>query len=322
MKWGRHYLPSLARAHQLQECLNFKDPGVQHYGGRLFGTERDLADDAFNNLPAPTPAPMIPTAALRGGASHTVQIRSAVSMRTFNSSSAPCFHGDCLVHMSDGSFKAVANVTSGDRVVCNTHLLQPDNTPRFAEVECVVQTQIKTGLIDMIHFSGGLQVTPYHPISDTISGHSHWRFPADIEHGKLIETKCDAVYSFLLRKADVVGDGDGEAMADGAYNRSDCEGRAQSMVISGVPCITLAHGIVGDKVATHDFYGTEHIVDSLREVVSSLDALPISSSTLLPGRVVLQEGCVLTDPATGLACGFRLESVGSVEREKRTFLER
>lgn len=28
-KWGRHYLPSLARAHLLQQCNNFKDPGIQ-----------------------------------------------------------------------------------------------------------------------------------------------------------------------------------------------------------------------------------------------------------------------------------------------------
>lgn len=28
-KWGRHYVPSLARAHAVQLCNNFKDPGVQ-----------------------------------------------------------------------------------------------------------------------------------------------------------------------------------------------------------------------------------------------------------------------------------------------------
>jgi hypothetical protein len=33
-KWGRHYLPSLTRAHLLQYCNNFKDPGVQVYGGK------------------------------------------------------------------------------------------------------------------------------------------------------------------------------------------------------------------------------------------------------------------------------------------------
>ena len=33
-KWGRHYLPSIAKAHLFQMCNNFKDPGVQFYGKR------------------------------------------------------------------------------------------------------------------------------------------------------------------------------------------------------------------------------------------------------------------------------------------------
>merc|ERR1711981_619500 len=39
-RWGRHYLPSLAQAHLQQRCNNFKDPGVQHYGGKLFTDQR------------------------------------------------------------------------------------------------------------------------------------------------------------------------------------------------------------------------------------------------------------------------------------------
>merc|ERR1719461_1036649 len=52
-KWGGHYLPSLMFAHKMQQCNNFKDPGVQGYGGMLFRTMREKADDKFNSLPAP-----------------------------------------------------------------------------------------------------------------------------------------------------------------------------------------------------------------------------------------------------------------------------
>jgi len=54
-KWGVHYLPSVMFAHKLQICNNFKDPGVQDYGGDLFRTLRDDADDIFCKLPAPKP---------------------------------------------------------------------------------------------------------------------------------------------------------------------------------------------------------------------------------------------------------------------------
>jgi len=56
MKWGRHYLPSLMFAHRLQQCNNFKDPGVQVYGGELCKTLQDAADDLFNKLPPPKPS--------------------------------------------------------------------------------------------------------------------------------------------------------------------------------------------------------------------------------------------------------------------------
>merc|ERR1719240_2387969 len=72
-KWGTHYLPSLQRAHALQLCNNFKDPGVQHYGGDVFREVRDFADDQFNELP-PIPtanrAPSRPVAEGLGGAGH------------------------------------------------------------------------------------------------------------------------------------------------------------------------------------------------------------------------------------------------------------
>jgi hypothetical protein len=55
-KWGRHYLPSLCYAHLFEQCNNFKDPGVQHYGGDLFFELRDQIDEIFLKLPPPTPS--------------------------------------------------------------------------------------------------------------------------------------------------------------------------------------------------------------------------------------------------------------------------
>eukprot|EP01084_Bolivina_argentea_P314316 544418_1 len=35
-RWGKHYLRALLRAHQLNMCTNFMDPGLQVNGGNLF----------------------------------------------------------------------------------------------------------------------------------------------------------------------------------------------------------------------------------------------------------------------------------------------
>lgn len=60
-KWGFRYMPSLLSAHKLQQCNNFKDLGVQKYGGDVFLSILDEADDTFNSLPALTSSkPAVP----------------------------------------------------------------------------------------------------------------------------------------------------------------------------------------------------------------------------------------------------------------------
>jgi len=65
-RWGQHYLPSLLFAHLKQQCNNFKDAGVQEYGGALFTELREAADQIFINMPPPVAtivAPPTPTMA-------------------------------------------------------------------------------------------------------------------------------------------------------------------------------------------------------------------------------------------------------------------
>lgn len=51
--WGCHYARSLVRAHQLQQCHNFKDPSVQLYCTAAFDKLRETADCMFVLLPPP-----------------------------------------------------------------------------------------------------------------------------------------------------------------------------------------------------------------------------------------------------------------------------
>lgn len=56
IKWGVHYTLALMRAHLTQVCVNFKDPGIQFYGGELFHELQDRIDETFCRLPTQEPA--------------------------------------------------------------------------------------------------------------------------------------------------------------------------------------------------------------------------------------------------------------------------
>jgi hypothetical protein len=59
-RWGKHYVRALMRAHQIQQCTNFMDPGLQGYGGKLFAAVRQIGEEVFLNLPPPKPSRALP----------------------------------------------------------------------------------------------------------------------------------------------------------------------------------------------------------------------------------------------------------------------
>ncbi len=56
--------------------------------------------------------------------------------------------------------------------------------------------------------------------------------------------QCEAVYSFVLHEQKVVG-------------------RRGSMSICGYEVATLGHGVLGDPVLSHEFFGSEAVVEAL-----------------------------------------------------------
>jgi len=174
-KWGKHYLPSISRSHALQQCSNFKDPGLQMYGGDIFATIRDEADDIFVALPPPTPTGYGRSASA-----------APVDMSSYYNASGGCFAGHCQVELANGTVKRVDALRKGDQV------RGPADT--VATMRCVVRTRCAARFQDMVCFPGGLVITPFHPVR--IAGGT-WSFPKDLVPVGVHDTN-GWVYNFVL----------------------------------------------------------------------------------------------------------------------------
>ena len=214
-KWGRHYLPSLARAHLLQQCNNFKDPGVQNFGGEVFKVTRDKLDELFLNLPAPEPS-------IKRKTNKVVK-----NMATFYNHCGGCIHGSCNVLMGDGSYKLVKEIQKGDIIASDSE--------KSAQVKCVLKMPINGKKTELVSFSNGLKITPYHPVK--IDG--GFQFPINVGNKSVVE--CDAVYNFILNEHHI-------------------------MKINGTECVTLGHGLVNNDVVKHAYLGTQEVIKDLQKI--------------------------------------------------------
>ena len=213
--------------------------------------------------------------------------------------------------MADNTLKLVRDVKKGDVLTGG------------GIVTCVVRTLCISGRSQMVVISGNNQqggvrnpliITPWHPIK--IEG--NWSFPAD--HYITKSVLCDAVFSFLVMKA------------KGTKEMSETDGKYDtSVIISGIECLALAHGITNDAVASHPFFGTESVVKSLEKcpgwkeglvvlsnnsVASSMEAFDstnIGRNNQLNTEVVNNETNekirsvqMVRDEKTGLVCGFSI----------------
>ncbi|EJD51304.1 hypothetical protein AURDEDRAFT_182040 [Auricularia subglabra TFB-10046 SS5] len=229
-RWGQHYLRSLARAHQRQHCVNFKDEGQLVYGADspLFCSARDALDKAFDNLPAPKPS----RRTYGGGGWGSARVVS--SMSAMNSRSGPCVAGNCTVTLAGGITGRVDQLRRGDRVVTAAGL---------RAVVAVVRTSMRDGAAELCALPGGLLVTPWHPVR--IARTADWVFPADIAPARVLA--CDAVYSLLLE-------------------RCDGNANAHAVSVNGVDVIGLGHGVTSGILEHAFFADHDRVVWSLAQL--------------------------------------------------------
>jgi hypothetical protein len=244
-KWGKHYLRAYLKAQEAEQCMNFKDHGLQLYGGELFRTTQAEGEAAFASLPALEPSG---TEVTRGqpvtanthgmyGAGTTAPAApiTPMNMAPFYDSRGGCFTGDSLVRMADDSRKPIQSLRRGDTVW----------TPNgIAAVRALVTCNSKQLTQDICHI-GGLGITPYHPIMDHLTG--KWIFPCELAETKQVAVQT--VYNLVLYKFHIVD-------------------------VNNVLCVTLAHNFK-EPVVSHPFFGTERVLEDLAKCSGWIEGEPV-----------------------------------------------
>ena len=153
----------------------------------------------------------------------------AAMARAYHYRGNGCVAGDSLARLFDGTRKRVSDVVKGDVLVDAL-----TNGP--AVVRCVVRTRM---LDPALYAVGDVRATAWHPCK--LPGGEQWSFPAEVTM-PIVDRDVAYVYSFLF-----------EGQATGYLS------------VGGTAVIGLGHGIRNDSVASHPFYGTERVVDALKD---------------------------------------------------------
>lgn len=185
-KWGKHYLLSLMMSHLLQNCSNFKDPGLQFYTNNLLENIRSTLNTIFNTLPAPQTSIRSSYSRSYGSSTFT---SPPTNMSSYNDSSAPCFSGNCTVMTENGNVY-VKNVQIGDKIlscfgnfVTVTHILKTSQyLPTF-----------------VMQFSEDSFISLKHPVLEN----GEWKYPKDCKHMELKQESCD-LYDFVLESDHII----------------------------------------------------------------------------------------------------------------------
>ena len=257
-RWGRHFLPSLGMAHLLQRCNNFKDPGVQMYGGDIFNKLQDKLDKIFLTLPPPKPPAQLSYDNYGygsygyGGSAPAVSALS--NMNSFHSSDNPCFHGDCKVTLSGGKTKLVKKLVKDDVVVTMDY-----KTGKLlcSKVRCILKTECKSDEMELVKVND-LLITPNHPVVFE----NKWVFPRDL--GKAEVVPCPFIYSFILESDHIC-------------------------FVNDIPVICLGHGFK-EGILKHPYYGTNAIIKDLMKKKGWSDGLIL----MKPDPMVVKDGVVVS----------------------------
>lgn len=303
-RWGKHYVRALLRAHRLQICTNFMDPGLQVYGGETFRALREAGDAIFLALPPPHPSSASrSTTASNYNRNRNYTPAPAPDMTTYYAGSGGgCFGPSSTVQVfsssvrhdseGDGQRVRVCDVRAGDYVL-GSKLTTDENVHQIVcRVRCAARIARKPSPLiclttESLTQEELLTITPRHPV--LIKG--EWRLPVDI----MAEMK-EKGQDDLQRHTD--------DLSKWLYNFV-LEEKGCTIRVGGVECVPWGHGVHGPVVG-HPYYG----VRSPSKKVNRLDAhnavscivRDLEQLSATDGLITING--ILRDSTTKRACGI------------------
>ncbi|KAH3765853.1 von willebrand factor type A domain protein [Pelomyxa schiedti] len=243
-RWGKHYMRAIIRAHQMQICTNFMDPGLQLYGGKLFQQQRDQGGQIFITLEPPPPSipkeepepvPPVPDPADFRTYSPTPVARDPTPppMETYYAGGGGgCFGAQSEVFRVEPDGKKlivpISELRKGDTVSVL------DGT---AKVLCLVE--MKRPQKPLLRLGHSLLITGHHPV---LENDGHWVCARNFKNSAVVPEEVPnpsgVVYNVILDRCHII-------------------------LIGGLRCVTWGHGLSSDKVVAHSLFGTKKVVQQL-----------------------------------------------------------
>ena len=230
-RWGRHYLRAVTRAHQIQQCTNYMDPGLQPYGSNFFKIVVEEGGQVFLSLPPPKTRVVVhQQAPVSSYSSSSSSYSSGNTMNTYYAGSGGgCFGPNSIVQVLDTN--KISNLCISE-LKAGQHVMVENG--KFVSVKCVIE--IYNDIKQLVTLKGGLSITGKHPIR--IDG--EWKYPETLDPIIKERTTSNVVYNVVLESSHV-------------------------MIVNGIECCTLGHGFK-DQVVSHTYYGSQEVINNLQQL--------------------------------------------------------
>lgn len=237
-EWGRKYIYAYWSALRFQQCNNFKDQLLSHFGSNASRNLLQKIEEIYMTIPPPK-----------------TRTRQAVSRAQFvttsYNASGGCVYGETLVTCLSEERKTI-NIKVSD--VKPDMLLLTRNTEtnelEFSQVELMTIMPYHGNLV---WYENDIALTPWHPVRNAYE--SGYVFPqldsrkADAQNPKRFghwNPVTPEVFDFIMENR---GD-----LVLGDMNLNEME---------KIMMITLGHGITKDPVAFHKYLGNNRVVEDL-----------------------------------------------------------